>query len=399
MKVIDGGGRTLMPGLIDSHVHMTHAFVEGDTRAMEGMTWEELGAVAVSSAREALMSGFTTVRDMGGMGTGFKRAIDKGLLVGPRIYSAGAYIAQTAGHTDLRLRSQPNAQFWGMEYSNLERLNIIRIADGIPVMLAAVRENFSEGAAYIKIHAGGGISSQKDPLHTIQYTPEELGAAKQAVENWDTYFTVHAYTSPTVEQALAAGAECIDHAQLITEETMRKIVGNGIFLSSNLTAMAGKEQSANHPVYGDPTNPIHHKTMQFIEGSSNFIDLIKKHEPKWVFNSDIVLSTQTYYRQHMDHEKYIAGEWFGNHFALKGMTSTPGQLAQLTGHNNPYPGLLGVIEEGAYADILVVDGNPLEDLSAIGADSGWFDAEPRGEDVETIRLIMKDGKIYKNTLQ
>jgi len=97
----------------------------------------------------------------------------------------------------------------------------------------------------------------------------------------------------------------------------------------------------------------------------------------------------------MDHEKYIAGEWFGNHFALKGMTSTPGQLAQLTGYNNPYPGLLGVIE----ADILVVDGNPLEDLSAIGADSGWFDAEPRGEDVETIRLIMKDGKIYKNTLQ
>ena len=394
--VIDGGGRTLMPGLIDSHVNMTHAFVEGDTRALEGMTWEEIGAVAASAAREALMGGFTTVRDMGGMGTGFKKAIDKGLLVGPRIYSAGAYIAQTAGHADLRLRSQPNSGLVGTEYSNLERLNIIRIADGVPAMLAAVRENFSEGAAYIKIHAGGGISSQKDPLHTIQYTPEELAAAKQAVENWDTYFTVHAYTSPTVEQALAAGAECIDHGQLITEETMQKITSNGIFLSSNLTAMS--EGVFKHPVYGDPTNPVHIKTKQFIEGSGNFIDLIKKHQPKWVFNSDIVLSSQTYYRQHMDYEKYIAGEWLGNHYTLKGMTSTPGQLAQLTGQNNPYPGVLGVIEEGAYADILVVDGNPLEDLSAIGADPGWFDAAPRSEDVEPIRIIMKDGKIYKNTL-
>lgn len=394
--VIDGGGRTLMPGLIDSHVHMTHAFVDGDTRALEGMTWEEIGAGAAAAAREAIMNGFTTVRDMGGMGTGFKRAIDKGLLVGPRIYAAGAYITQTGGHADLRLRSQPNSGITGTEYSNLERLNIIRIADGVPAMLAAVRENFSEGAAYIKIHAGGGVSSQKDPLFTIQYTPEELRAAKQAVENWDTYFTVHAYTSPTIAQALDAGAECIDHGQMMSEEIMRRIVSDGIFLSTNLTAMS--EDVFKHPVYGDPKNPVHIKTKQFIEGSSNFVELVKTHQPKWVFNSDIVLSTQTYYRQHLDHEKYIAGEWFGNHFALKGMTSVPGQLAQLTGQNNPYPGKLGVIEAGAYADILLVDGNPLEDLSAIGANPGWFDAEPRTENVESIRLIMKDGVVYKNTL-
>jgi imidazolonepropionase-like amidohydrolase len=112
----------------------------------------------------------------------------------------------------------------------------------------------------------------------------------------------------------------------------------------------------------------------------------------------MVLSTQVQFRQLVDYEKWYAGELFGNHFALKGMTSTPGRLAQLTGQTNPYPGTLGVIEEGAYADILVVDGNPLDDLVAIGANEGWFDAEPRSQDVESIKLIMKDGKVYKNTL-
>ena len=395
--IVDGQGMTLMPGMIDSHVHLTHTFAEGGVKGFEAMTWEEIGVYAVAAAKEHLMNGFTTVRDMGGMGTGFKRGIDKGYVVGPRIYAASAYIAQTAGHADLRLRSQPNAQLTGIQYSNLERLGIIRIADGVPAMLTAVRENFAEGAAYIKIHAGGGISSEKDPLHTIQYTPQEMEAANQAVQNWDTYWTVHAYTDETVLQAMDAGAKCIDHAQMITESTMKRFADDGIFISSNLAGTSA--DLFKHPVYGDKTSPVRAKVEIFQSQSKEFANLIKKYKPKRVFNSDIVFSSKTYFRQHMDYEKYISGEWFGNFEALKAMTSVPGELAQLTGKNNPYPGKLGVIEEGAYADILIVEGNPLEDLSAIGAAKGWFDAAPRNEDVTNIKLIMKDGTIYKNTIK
>ena len=394
--VIDGKGKTLMPGLISSHVHLTHAMAMGGVQGFEAMTWEEIGAVAASSAKEYLMMGFTTVRDMGGMADGFKRAIDKGLLEGPRIYPAGAYITQTSGHGDLRLRSQPNAQVTGIQYSNLERLNIIRLADGVPNMLTAVRDNFANGAAYIKIHAGGGISSERDPLHTIQYTPQELEAANQAVRNWDTYWTVHAYTSATVNQALDAGAKAIDHAQMVDEKTMKRMAKEGTFVTSNLTGMS--KGLLKHPLYGNPKNPQYIKTVEFQDSSKNFAKWVKEYKIKWSFGDDLVLSNQTYFRQHLDHEKWFAGELFGNFGALKGMTSTPGELARLTGKRNPYPGKLSVIEKGAYADILIVDGNPLKDLAAIGADKGWFDAKPRSQDVPSIKVIMKDGKIYKNTL-
>jgi imidazolonepropionase-like amidohydrolase len=396
VNIIDGGGRTLMPGLINSHVHLTHTLVEGGVPGWNALTWEDIGAIATASAKEYLMMGFTTVRDMGGMADGFKRAIDKGLIEGPRIYNAGGYIAQTSGHGDLRMRGQPNAQTTGIQYSNLERLGIIRIADGVPNMLTAVRENFANGAAYIKIHAGGGVSSEKDPLHTLQYTPEELEAANKAVRAWDTYWTVHAYTSETVNQALDAGALCIDHAQMIDEKTIKRISKEGIFLTSNLAGMS--RDQLKHPLYGNPKNPQYIKITQFMDGSKNFAKWIKEYNVKWSFGDDLVLSTQTYFRKHVDFEKWYAGKLFGNHFALKGMTSTPGQLARLTGKNNPYPGKLGVIEEGAYADILIVDGNPLKDLAAIGADKAWFEAKPRSQDMPAIRVIMKDGKIYKNTL-
>ena len=396
IAVIDGGGRTLMPGLISSHVHLTHAIVDGGVQGLEAMTWEEIAARAVSVAREYLMMGFTTVRDMGGMANGFKKAFDSGLLPGPRVYPAGAYISQSGGHGDMRLRSQPNSQITGVAYSNLERLNMIRLADGVPAMLTAVRDNFANGAVYIKIHASGGVASERDPLHTLQYTSAELEAANQAVENWGSYWTVHAYTTDSVNQALDAGAKCIDHAQLIDEKTMKRIVREGVFLSSNLAALSDGLMA--HPYFGNPANPSYEKFKAFLEGSSGFVDLVKKHKPKWVFGEDFALSGKPFMRQHIDFEKWYAGELFGNHFALTGMTSRAGELAALTGKLNPYPGKLGVIEVGAYADLLIVDGNPLEDLAAIGARRGWFQAAPRSEDVKSIRLIMKNGEVFKNTL-
>ena len=396
MLVIDGGGRTLMPGMINSHTHLTHTFALGGVKGFEAATWEEIGAFATAAAREQLMNGFTTVRDMGGMADGIKRGIDRGLIVGPRIYPAGAYITQTSGHADLRLRSQPSAVVTGTPYSNLERLNVTRIADGVPAILNAVRDNFANGAAYIKIHAGGGVSSERDPLHTVQYTADELAAANEAVRNWDTYWTVHAYTDGAVAQALDAGAQCIDHGQMITEKTMKRIVRDDIFFTSNLAGIS--PELLKHPVYGDPSSPVHAKVKQFMDGSKAFTGYVRKYRPRWSFGADVVFSTRDYFRKHIDFEKHFAAQEFGNHYALKGLTSVPGELAALTGKHNPYPGKLGVIEEGAYADILLVDGNPLTDISAVGGHPGWFNAPSRGEDVRNIRLIMKDGQIYKNTL-
>ena len=153
-----------------------------------------------------------------------------------------------------------------------------------------------------------------------------------------------------------------------------------------------------HPVYGNPDGPQYPKVLMFMEESKGLFDVLKKVKPKIVFNTDIVFTTGPRMRAHIDHEKYFFANGTGNFEALKALTSTGGELAALTGENNPYPGKLGVIEEGALADILIVDGNPLEDITAIGARPQWLDAEPRGVEVEPIKVIMKDGKFYKNTL-
>jgi imidazolonepropionase-like amidohydrolase len=393
--VIDGGGRTLMPGLIDSHVHLTHHVMPGGLTGWEASTWEEIGATTAVAAREYIMSGFTTVRDMGGMGTGFKLVIDRGDLAGPRIYACGAYITQTSGHGDLRLRSQVNTAA-GAQLSNLERLRVIRRADGVPEVLRATRENFADGAAYIKLMAGGGVSSAKDPLHTVQFTAAELSAAVESATNWDTYVSVHIYQSEGIRRVLDLGIKCIDHGQFIDDDAMRLLTENDAFLSPNLASFSSEVEK--HPIYGDPNGPQYEKAMQFPRARDGFIELVKKHRPKVVFNTDIVLSDLSTARAGRDHSMFLHAEYFGNLEALKAMTSVGGQLAALTGKHNPYPGKLGVIEEGAYADLLLVDGNPLVDITVLGANAKMFGVAPRGESIDSIRFVMKDGRVYKNTL-
>ena len=281
--------------------------------------------------------------------------------------------------------------------SNLEQLRIIRLADGVPEVLNAARENFANGAVFLKFMAGGGVTSAKDPLHTLQYTADEISAVVESATNWDTYATTHVYQANGIKRALELGVKCIDHGHFADDAAMKMIKEKDAFLSTNLVSFS--DEVLKHPVYGDPTGPQYAKVIQFASEKDKFIGLIKKHRPKMVFNTDVVLSDLATARAVRDNSMYLHAEWFGNFEALKAMTSVAGQLAQLTGKANPYPGKLGVIEPGAYADILLVDGNPLEDMSVLGAHPKIFDiAEPRGESIETIRIIMKDGEIYKNTL-
>lgn len=281
--------------------------------------------------------------------------------------------------------------------SNLEQLRIIRLADGVPAVLNAARENFANGAVFLKFMAGGGVTSAKDPLHTLQYTADEISAVVESATNWDTYATTHVYQANGIKRALELGVKCIDHGHFADDAAMKLIKKQGVFLSTNLVAFS--DEVLKHPVYGDPNGPQYAKVIQFAAEKNKFIGLAKKYQPRMVFNTDVVLSDLATARAVRDNSMYLHAEWFGNFEALKAMTSVAGELAQLTGKANPYPGKLGVIEEGAYADILLVEGNPLRDITVLGARSIVFDIEdPRGESIETIHLIMKDGKIYKNTL-
>jgi imidazolonepropionase-like amidohydrolase len=388
--VIDGGGRTLMPGLIDSHVHI-NGYMDGNILTWQNTTWEEIGASAAAFAQESLAMGFTTLRDMCGAHEGLKKVIDRGTLPGPRLYLAGACLGQTSGHGDWGIAGQRKGE------SNLERLEVTRVVDGRDEMIEGVRRNFALGAHYAKIMVSGGVTSIKDPIYASQLTDDEVRAAVEIAEDWGSYVAVHVHQDADIGRALDLGVKCIDHGLTISEKNMKKLVEKDAFFSPNLTALA--PEALEHPMHQDPDFPPTKKFMWLRNNSAELIDLIKRYEPKLVFDSDYILLTGVPYRQAIDFTKFNVAREFGNFWALKSMTSTGGELAALTGPENPYSeGKLGVIEEGAYADILIVDGNPLEDIAAIGGRDEWFDAEPRGQEVASIRVIMKDGKIYKNTL-
>jgi len=389
--IVNGNGRILMPGLIDSHVHFNMMLIPDGIPGLETSTWEQYGALAMVSAREYIMSGFTTVRDLGGMGVGYKKVIDSGIAAGPRIYAAGTFISQTSGHGDFRLGSQPAGS------SNAEKLRITALADGVPEVLKVTRENFANGSAFVKLMVGGGVSSEKDPLHSEQFTDAEISAVVDTAEKWNSYSAAHVYHADHIKRALRLGIESIDHGHFIDDEGMKLLVEKNAFLSTNLAAFS--QEVLDHPVYGNPNGPQYPKMMQFLSRGEGFKKLANKYKPKMVFNTDIVLSTLPVTRAVRDNAMYMHADMFGNLAALKAMTSVGGELAQATGQNNPYPKKLGVIEEGAYADIILVDGNPLEDITVLGAHEVIFTRkEMRGETVDSIDFIMKGGKVYHNDL-
>ncbi|NND29883.1 MAG: amidohydrolase family protein, partial [Myxococcales bacterium] len=226
--VIDGGGRTLMPGLIDAHVHV---FTGGAT-VMDVLTAPHpyLTVKATVQAQVMLMNGVTTVRDMAGPTFGLKRGIDEGRIPGPRIYPSGAMISQTSGHLDFRPLNQANPSFGG-PVPSFQRDGYGVIVDGVPKMLAAVREQLRLGATQIKLAIGGGVASPTDPIDVTEFTKEEIAAAVAAAENWGTYVTVHGYTVRSINQAIDAGVKGIEHGQLLDQKTIRRMAKEGIWLS------------------------------------------------------------------------------------------------------------------------------------------------------------------------
>jgi imidazolonepropionase-like amidohydrolase len=391
-KVIDGAGRTLMPGLIDMHSHL--ALSSTSLVALESSTWEELGARTALVAEDTLMDGFTTVRDAGGMnGKGVKRMIDSGELVGPRIFPSGGFIGATSSHSEFRLLTMRTPGVDGVNDSNLSRLELGYVVDGREAIMSVARRNLQMGATQLKMMGGGGVATEYDPWHSTTYTFDEMKAIVDVAEGYGTYVMAHLNQPESIDMALDAGVMSIEHGFVIDEPTMKKLVKKGAYLSAQLTGTS-KELAELPSLTAENLRKLNLAHDQMAD----FYELINKYEPNQVFAVDAVLATRDNYKRQRRHEIWLFAERLGNYAMLKAATSTAGELLALTGPITSYhDGKIGVIETGAYADILLVDGNPLEDISVIGGSELWLKA-PEPTEVKTIRVIMKNGEIYKNTL-
>jgi len=371
---IDAKGKTLMPGLIDVHVHLVFGALTMPQMMTNDLSEEFLIKTVGLSAQQMLMRGFTSVRDVGGPIFPLKAAIDKGKLLGPRIWPSGAVVSQTAGHGDFRTQEEKSRRFFGI-VSRAERYGATFIADGRDEVLTAVRENLRFGASQIKLMAGGGTSSAYDPVDVTQYTLDEMKAAVEAAEDWGTYVTVHAYTPRAIRRAIEAGVKCIEHGQLLEEETLQLIAEKNIWLSlQNLV-----EDTPDM----DPQRRIKRKPV--IEGQEKVWPMAKKYGVKLAWGTDFLFEPDLNKLQNT----FILRlqKWFTNVEIIKMITQDNGELLQLSGLRSPYPGKLGTVEEGALADLILVDGDPLKNLKLL--------ADPE----KNFLLIMKDGQIHKNSLQ
>jgi imidazolonepropionase-like amidohydrolase len=372
VQVVAGNGRVLMPGLIDMHWHAMLVRPTPATILSSDIGYTNL--LAGAEARSTLMRGFTTIRDMGGPSFGLKRAIDEELLPGPRIYPSGAMITVTGGHGDFRQLSELPRTIGGV-LSRIEQLGGSMIADSPDEVRLRVREQLMQGASQIKLTAGGGVASPFSPLDVSTFTEAELRAAVEAAENWGTYVCTHAYTTVAIQRSIAAGVRCIEHGHLMDDVTARLMAEKGIWLSTQpfldlggASALGPAEQA---------------KMQQVVTGTDSVYALARKHGIKTAFGTDILFSKALAERQ----GAMLAAltRWYTPAEALIMATSTNAELLKLSGPRNPHPGKLGVVEVDALADLLLVDGNPLENIRLI--------ADPD----RNFLVIMKNGKIYKNT--
>jgi imidazolonepropionase-like amidohydrolase len=384
-KVIDGGGRTLMPGLHDMHTHIgIYRPVAGDNRI--DMTPFLVGAVAAARAEGMLMNGFTLIRDIGGPAKFLQRAIDASVVVGPRVLPTESFITQTSGHGDFRNRTDPHPNIDVRGSTNYIDQYYSCFADGPTEIRRCIREQLGKGATQIKIFTGGGVASEKDPLHSVQYTPEEVQVAVQTAAQWKTYVAAHAFTDASIRLAVENGVQVIEHGPLMSEDSAKLMAEKGTWLVPSVAAILALDLD-NFKKISSPAT--YAKGVKLIDGVPKEMEYVVKHGVKMAFGTDLLADWESSVAYDNDANKEFIwlAKFMPNVDALRMATGNAGQLHALSGPNSPYQdGPTGVIQEGAYADILLVDGNPLEDIKIM--------TEPG----KNFRIIMKDGKIYKNTL-
>ena len=373
--VIDGKGATLMPGLIDMHQHL---MLDKGVKGGEG-DWGPYtqGIGAYLGMHELLAQGFTTVRDIAGGSQGIAKAVAQGRFTGPRIFTSGAAISQTGGHGDW---TPWNAKFG--EEGFQEGLHNTYVVDGEAEIARAVRTNFRRGANFIKVFAGGGVASDYDPLELVGYTPKELKLIVDIANDYGAYVCVHAYTDVSYNRALDAGVKCFEHGFLVSEETVKRMADTeGVFWSAQSYMSIIAFKAPEEIPWFSATQIAKAKSVN--KGAINAHKLMKKHKVPTVFGSDMFAEQWPVAIENL----FPALEHgYTPYDVLKGSTSVPGKiLIERSARNQYEDGALGVIEKGAYADMLIVKGNPLKDLTVL-------------RDRDNLKMIMKDGKLYKNTL-
>jgi len=373
--VIDGGGRTLMPGMIDIHTHLCvqNGLAEGRDN------WDQMamGAMTAALLGDFLQQGFTTVRDLGCNTLGIAKAVRLGRINGPRVFSSGGWLSQTGGHADLGRFNDPLHD----AMDDLERAGQNHVVDGVPEVMKAARHNFRGGATQLKVMAGGGVSSEFDPLHVTQYSLQELQAIVGVAQDYGSYVSAHAYHDRSINRAIDAGVKVIEHAFLASEETVKRMGEEGIILSlqaeMSYTAFAHPEQIT----FFSPDQQA--KAAQIHTGVVQLTEWARKYAVKTATGGDMF--GQDFDNRQADNVITTTRLGYSNLEALQFTTANAADVLMMSGQMNPYrEGALGVIKEGAYADMIIVDGNPLEDISVLKRDK--------------VLLVMKDGVIYKNAL-
>jgi imidazolonepropionase-like amidohydrolase len=370
-EVINGGNRILSPGFIDLHSHLTiqYPLHQGNYHTTV------VGAYAGEAARFYLNSGFTTVRDAGGTHPDFALAIESGDIYGPRVFPSGAVISQTAGHGDSRLRHElhPVLQAGGGNAYLAHNESIL--ADGVDRTLMAVRENLRLGATQIKIMGGGGVSSQYDPIHTLQPSPAEIRAAVQAAGDWGTYVMAHAYTTEAVQRLVENGVRSIEHALLINDDTAKLCADNNVVISTQLMVFRTLQDL---PGLSETSLA---KLKLVLAGQEYLIGLIKKYKITTGFGTDFVFGDYT----KIASEFTARANYWTPAEVLQQATSESAKVIRMSGKLNSH-GMFGEIQEGWVADLLLINGEPLEDISILEQAD------------EALALIMKDGRIVKSNL-
>jgi imidazolonepropionase-like amidohydrolase len=368
-RLIDGGNRVLSPGFIDLHTHLAGQ----NPRSMDKYHPTVAGAAAAAMARHYLDSGFTTIRDAGGTHPDFARAIEAGLIYGPRLFPSGAVISQTAGHGDFRAPHDRHPTLEGGS-PYLDHGSSI-LADGVDQTLMAARENLKAGATQIKIMGGGGVMSEFDPIHSLQPSPDEIRAAVQAASDWGTYVLAHAYTSEAIERLVVNGVKCIEHGLLIDEKTAKLVADKGVVISTQLVVFRTLQDLPG----------ISERNLRKLEavlaGQENLIRLLKKYGIRTGFGTDFIQGGYTM----LTREFTERAEYWSPAEVLVQATSESAGIIRMTGKLNRW-GNFGEIREGWVADLLLINGEPLEDISVL--------RNPES----ALALIMKRGDIVKSRL-
>jgi imidazolonepropionase-like amidohydrolase len=374
--VIDAQGKTLIPGLIDVHWHTYYSNAPQSVLFTGDMS--DVAIIGFLGAERTLMRGFTSCRDVGGNPFAVKKMTDTGAHPGPRLFISGPPISQTSGHFDFRMKNDvPRNLTDPMPY--WERVGLIMVADGVDEVIRRSRENLRMGATQLKISGGGGVSSSYDDLDVQQYTFEEMKAAVDVAKTWNTYVAAHIFTDDAVQTAIKAGVKSIEHGFLMSDETLQMMKDNDVWLS--LQPLLDDEDALH---FDNPYSQ--EKFTRVTSGTDHVYKRAKEIGVKVAFGTDALFDPKAAEAQGKMLSKLK--RWYTPYEILKMATSTNAELINLCGPRNPYrEGAIGVLQEGAYADMLLVDGNPLKDIDlVVNPDKNFV-------------VIMKDGKVYKNTLK